>query len=235
MSIYLYLKTHNQTGLKYLGQTQKDPYEYKGSGKYWLRHLDKHGDDVSTEILYVASSMEDLQQVGMEYSEKWNIVESKEFANLIPENGDGAILPGDRNPMFGTPCTYKMTNDEIKSWKENLRKSWTPERRVAWSAKKTGRSLSEEHKQRISESNQGRIHSEHTRKKIAESNRGKKRSEETKQRMAASKSNISDETRTRMSQAHTGKKQAKQTCPHCGKTGGNAMKMYHFDKCKEKK
>lgn len=25
------------------------------------------------------------------------------------------------------------------------------------------------------------------------------------------------------------------TCPHCGKTGGNSMKRWHFDNCKEKK
>lgn len=28
----LYLKTHNKTGMKYLGQTKQDPFEYRGSG-----------------------------------------------------------------------------------------------------------------------------------------------------------------------------------------------------------
>jgi len=33
MTIYLYKKTHNQTGFKYLGKTNsKDPHKYKGSG-----------------------------------------------------------------------------------------------------------------------------------------------------------------------------------------------------------
>ena len=37
--IYLYKKTHNKTGLKYLGKTiSKDPYTYSGSGVYWTRH-----------------------------------------------------------------------------------------------------------------------------------------------------------------------------------------------------
>jgi hypothetical protein len=40
MPIYLYVKTHNKTGLKYLGQTsQKDPHKYPGSGTRWRHHL----------------------------------------------------------------------------------------------------------------------------------------------------------------------------------------------------
>ena len=40
----LYVKTHQVTGLKYLGQTSKsDPHKYTGSGKYWLRHIKQHG------------------------------------------------------------------------------------------------------------------------------------------------------------------------------------------------
>ena len=47
MPIYtLYVKTHNKTGLKYLGRTTQDPYKYKGSGTYWRSHLKKHGNRV---------------------------------------------------------------------------------------------------------------------------------------------------------------------------------------------
>jgi hypothetical protein len=31
MNYYLYVKTHNQTGLKYLGQTSKNPDKYQGA------------------------------------------------------------------------------------------------------------------------------------------------------------------------------------------------------------
>jgi hypothetical protein len=42
MTIYLYVKTHNNTGMKYLGKTTKpDPHKYPGSGKRWTRHLKK--------------------------------------------------------------------------------------------------------------------------------------------------------------------------------------------------
>jgi len=44
MTIYLYKKTHNITGLQYLGKTiSKDPYSYTGSGVRWTNHLKKHG------------------------------------------------------------------------------------------------------------------------------------------------------------------------------------------------
>lgn len=86
---YLYLKTHNITGLKYLGITTKNPVIYKGSGKYWLLHLNKHGNDVSTEILGQYDTKEELKEAGLYYSKLWNIVESDSFANLAPEKGGG--------------------------------------------------------------------------------------------------------------------------------------------------
>jgi hypothetical protein len=87
---YLYKKTHNKTGLKYLGYTEKDDvFSYRGSGKIWLRHLEKHGDDIVTEILLVTYSHSEIKAAGRYYSELWNIVESKEWANLRIEDGYG--------------------------------------------------------------------------------------------------------------------------------------------------
>jgi hypothetical protein len=89
MKMTLYLKTHNQTGLKYLGKTVGDPFSYKGSGKIWQRHLKKHGDDHTTKILLETDDPSELRKWGLYYSNFWNIVESKEFANLCPEMGSG--------------------------------------------------------------------------------------------------------------------------------------------------
>ena len=36
---HLYVKTHKKTGLKYLGQTKKDPFQYSGSGHRWTKHI----------------------------------------------------------------------------------------------------------------------------------------------------------------------------------------------------
>lgn len=86
---YLYVKTHNITGLKYLGKTIQDPYKYKGSGKRWLKHIVKHGYDVSTSILLVTECETELKETGKFFSEFFNVVADSRWANLKIEEGDG--------------------------------------------------------------------------------------------------------------------------------------------------
>lgn len=88
-TIYLYLKTHNKTGLKYLGKTTRDPFLYKGSGNIWKRHIAKHGYDVSTEILFESTNKEEFKRVAIHFSTLYDIVKSSEFANLTTEEGQG--------------------------------------------------------------------------------------------------------------------------------------------------
>jgi hypothetical protein len=92
--IYLYVKTHNVTGLKYFGKTtKKDPYSYKGSGKYWLKHLKKHGLNITTEIIAAFTNEELCKKYAIDYSIKNDIVNSNKWANLREENGlDGAPI-----------------------------------------------------------------------------------------------------------------------------------------------
>jgi hypothetical protein len=114
--IYLYVKTHNKTGLKYLGKTIQDPYKYPGSGKRWKRHIKKHGKDLTTEILLTTESKEELKETGLFFSKLWNVVESNEWANCKPEEGDG----GDtwtNNP------NKELTSEKIR--KANLGRKWT--------------------------------------------------------------------------------------------------------------
>lgn len=93
MVIYLYIKTHNKTGLKYLGKTKsKDPYKYRGSGKYWINHLKKHGYDYSTEILLATDDENDLKETGLFFSKIFDVVQSNEWANLKEESGDGGWI-----------------------------------------------------------------------------------------------------------------------------------------------
>jgi len=87
--IYLYIKTQNKTGLKYLGKTVQDPFTYKGSGKRWTNHIKKHGNDVTTEIVGTYETIDDLRSDSIIISEKYNIVNSEQWANLRPETGDG--------------------------------------------------------------------------------------------------------------------------------------------------
>lgn len=94
MIIYLYVKTHNKTGLKYLGKTvSNDPVKYKGSGLYWRNHIAKHGYDVTTEILKECVNDDELKLWGQHYSELWDIVRSSNWANLKTECGQGGTGP----------------------------------------------------------------------------------------------------------------------------------------------
>lgn len=146
-TIYLYLKTHNKTGLKYLGKTVQDPHEYRGSGLVWNRHLDKHGDDVTTEVLFETTDMEEFKRVGLEYSNKWNIVESKEFANLIPEYGTG----GDTSMCFTEETKDKIRKSLAKTRKGmDLSRSEGTKKKISESLK--GQTRTEESKQKMSES-----------------------------------------------------------------------------------
>ena len=92
--IHLYLKTHRDTGLKYLGKTIKDPHTYEGSGVRWRNHLKKHGNNVVTEILLSSQELEDIREAGLKYSKEWDIVNNPEFANMMEENGQGGENSG---------------------------------------------------------------------------------------------------------------------------------------------
>jgi hypothetical protein len=119
MIIYLYKKTHNQTGLKYLGKTTSpDPHKYTGSGRKWKPHIKKHGYDVTTEILKECQSKEEVKCWGKYYSDLWDVVNSKDWANLKPEEGDGGPT------VFGEDHPSKRP--EVV---EKIKSSWTPEKR----------------------------------------------------------------------------------------------------------
>lgn len=127
MTIYLYKKTHNKTGLQYLGQTTRDPYKYPGSGLYWSRHLKEHGNDVTTEILKECKNKDEVKEWGLYYSQLWNVVENKEWANLRPEDYSGNTFTfKNNNPMKKPEIIRKLYSnghhmkDEVR--RDNQRK-----------------------------------------------------------------------------------------------------------------
>ena len=120
---YLYKKTHKITNLKYLGFTKKNPHKYKGSGIKWLSHLNKHGYNVETEILYETTERDNIQQLGEYYSKLWNVVQSPEWANLKPESGEGGGVPG-MNKGISRPQEHK---DAMKAgWERIKQKGYQP-------------------------------------------------------------------------------------------------------------
>ena len=88
-TIHLYIKTHNITGLKYFGKTVQNPYKYKGSGTYWRRHIETHGNNVTTEVIGSYTNKEDCMKDAIAFSMNNNIAESVEWANLKIESLDG--------------------------------------------------------------------------------------------------------------------------------------------------
>lgn len=121
MILYLYLKTHNKTGLKYLGKTKKEnPYKYKGSGKYWIRHIAMHGYDVTTEILFKTECKEELKEKGIYYSNLWNIVDNPGFANLRIEMGDGGDTMTDHPDLENIIKKNKDRKMTFKWWNNGI-------------------------------------------------------------------------------------------------------------------
>ena len=131
MTITLYVKRHTDTGLKYLGVTTKDPYTYLGSGLYWAAHLKKYGNEMMTCVLGVFDDIEECSKLGLQYSEEHDVVASKEWANLKPENARQGWVAG-----------FPQEPESIA-------------KRVA---KNTGKKRTEETKRKISESRLGEKH-----------------------------------------------------------------------------
>lgn len=116
MIIYLYVKQHTITGLKYFGKTiSKDPFKYLGSGKYWVPHISKHGKShVKTLEIWGFDNQDLCTEFALKFSREHNIVESKEWANLQEENAKGGGCFGELNGMFGKRHSLESIN-KIKS------------------------------------------------------------------------------------------------------------------------
>lgn len=167
---YLYIKTHNTTGLKYFGKTTKDPHKYRGSGKHWLSHLKMHGNNITTEIIGYFTVEEECRRVAESFSREHNIVDSKEWANMIIENGlDG----GNTNRT-----NYKPHSLETRTRMSESRKGIAP-----WNKGSKGLSpgnklpRTKEQKLKISKSLKGRKRDPAASRKTAEKLRGRKRPE----------------------------------------------------------
>jgi len=96
---FLYVKTHNITGFKYFGKTIKENVQkYRGSGTHWLRHIRKHGYDVTTEIIGYYIDKDECVAAALKFSIENDIINSLVWANLINENGlDGGGAGGLRS------------------------------------------------------------------------------------------------------------------------------------------
>jgi hypothetical protein len=115
--------------------------------------------------------------------------------------------------------------------KNNIRKVRTKETKP-----RKKRTLSEEHKTKISAAGKGRVLSSETRDRLSTSLSGRSLSEEhkTKISIASNGRKHSENTKKKISEVGKGRTyhQKQLTCPHCSMVGGSTnMTRYHFEKC----
>ena len=163
MPIYptvLYIKQHSVTGLKYFGKTTRDPYKYQGSGVHWKRHIKKHGKEHVITI-WVSEPYTDavlISEFALSFSKDNNIIESKEWANLVYENGlDGGI--------HGLSC--KPRSIETRKKLSEAGKNASVETRLKISETLKGRKQSDESNQKRSETMKGKpLSAEHIKNRV---------------------------------------------------------------------
>jgi hypothetical protein len=216
---YLYIKTHNKTGLRYFGKTTNDPFQYKGSGKHWLAHIKKHGNDISTEILGYYTDVNECTKAASEFSKNNQIVESTSWANLIDENGlDGGNTGRTNYTSMSTETKEKLSaaKQGQKPWNTGLlgvspgnRLPRTDEQKLKISQSLTGRTRSPESIKKTADKLRGR-----PRPDVADRLRGVKKSPETIVKMKAAqqlKGPLSEETKAKIREARKQQEFSKET------------------------
>jgi hypothetical protein len=256
---YLYVKTHNITGLKYLGKTSsKDPHKYQGSGIYWKSHIKKHGYDVTTEIIKECQNNYEVRIWGEHYSTLWDVVNNDDWANLKPENGDGGFILSpasiakrtktriaNGNANTNTPESIAKgiaTKKENGTYGRNYSTSESA-KRAAETRKRNGKHLQSQdsiNKQINTKIKNGTLNTS-TSLSIAKANETKlkngtnKRTKESIEKQVATILANGGRIQTEETRRKLRKPKERLVCPHCNLSGGNSqIKRWHFDKCKLK-
>lgn len=136
MIIYLYIKQHTVTGLKYFGKTEKNPFKYHGSGSYWSKHVKKHGKHfIKTVEVWGFDNIEACTEFALNFSKENDIVQSTQWANLQEENGIDGAVTGEHhhmrhmtNPMLGKTHS-KETRQKISEARKILHASFSDEQK----------------------------------------------------------------------------------------------------------
>jgi hypothetical protein len=201
---YLYVKTHRITGLHYLGYTSKlDPHEYAGSGTRWNLHLKKHGYLYDTKILNRCISKSAIRAWGLFYSRLWSVVNSKKWANLKEENGDGGGCVGEVNGMYG-----KTHTDVVKT--------------------KLGKEASLRFKGKSYEELYGKDKADLLKKKRSDNLKGKDNAGSSNPMYGKKQTDSAKEL-----QSIRAKNRTKSECPHCKKFfAPSPLARHHGNNCK---
>lgn len=222
MPTYLYIKRHTITGLCYLGKTTgTEQYlleDYNGGGDYWGNHIKKHGKEfVETPWYCLFTEKEELVKFALMCSAQWNIVESKSWANLMPENGLDGFPPG--LDFSDEHIKHLSEAKQGKTWEDIYGEEGAKLKRLQNSAPKGP--MKEERKKNISLSKKG-MDAPHnwdtiSREKVSMALKGIKKPEGFSEKLQAASRVV-------------------KTCPHCGISGtGPSMQRWHFQHCKFRK
>lgn len=143
------------------------------------------------------------------YGKSVHSVEAKQQMSIAKQ--------GSNNPQYGKEPWNKgltlATSTSIQKASNSFKQRYQTEQHPNY-----GKSLSDEHKKKLSESLAGKPKSEQHKLNLSIANVGKKLSNETKQKMSDSRKGIPSFT---------------LICPHCNHTGkSNAMYRWHFNNCK---
>lgn len=229
---YLYHKRHLKTKLNYFGKTIQNPKTYKGSGLHWTRHLAKHGRDVETIQIWEFTDIEECSKFALEFSQSNDIVNSKLWANVVPEDGK----MGGRTTANFTKEQLELQSERrkvaaLKDWETRDRTAVQQQGKLSWENK-----TEEERAKSIQKLLDGRKLPDGTYKKYTD----------LKEKYANADKiicthckfvgvNVSGMKRHHFDNCKLVKPIVKDIiCPHCNFAGSSVvnMKRYHFDNCK---
>lgn len=230
----IYIKTHNITGLKYVGLSTADTNEkvhiYKGSGPIWKNELKLYGNDYTTEIIGVFNDAEKSYEFCIDFSIKNNIVKSDEWANMMYEDGIGC----------GSLYCANMNDEQKKEHSDKIKQTLNKRSKEQKEAHKKNTSIAA--KQRIAKmTTEERIKSTI---KMNNKNRNKSKKEKIKiyKKMSEShkeryKNMTEEDKNNRSKNISDGRKGIilkKITCPKCKKVGDISNMMRYHGKNGEK-
>lgn len=218
---YVYEHIRNDTGAVFYVGKGRGRRAYIANGyhrsQWWLRVVEKAG---GFTVRFLAQGISELSALQMEIDAIAQYREQGvELVNMT-NGGDGTSgykRSAELNAFFSAMHRGKVMSPEVRE-------------KISASVKASGYVPSEEARQKMSAAHKGHRralgyrHTDEWKARASEVRKGNK--SRTGQRR-------SDEERAKASASLSGRVQTKLTCPHCAKQGGNIMRRYHFDNCKE--
>ena len=137
----------------------------------------------------------------------------------VEEHAEAHRILFEQNGAWQDYMAWKCLSGQVKS--DDVRRLLTS---LAWKGKKH----TDETIHKIKTARQKQVITEETRQKMSQTRKGRQLHWDTKAH--------THEANQKRSNALKNKSKQKVSCPHCGKTGGQPqMIQWHFDRCKEKR